>query len=109
MVATHNLNTVELSPNTGYVAGEVLFVDGSRLMFFEFLRRRVSSLDRGKYRYHYMDIYDQLIFRYDNAPHHPTVATFPQHKHTPTGIVASATPDFAMVLAEAEQVVLGLP
>jgi hypothetical protein len=83
VVATYALNTVQLSPNTGYVEGEIMFVDGSRLVFFEFWRRMVAGLDREKYRYHLMDANNQLLFRYDDAPHHPGVATFPHHKLLP--------------------------
>lgn len=108
-VVTHSLHTVELSPNTGYVEGEAFLVDGSRLIFFDFLRRSGSSPEREKYRYHYMDLHNRLIFRYDNAPHHPEVATFPHHKHTATGITESDAPAFAAVLAEAEKAVLRLP
>ncbi|WP_425430025.1 toxin-antitoxin system TumE family protein [Desulfamplus magnetovallimortis] len=31
------------------------------------------------------------IFRYDNAPHHSNINTFPHHKHE-KGICRSATP-----------------
>ena len=50
IVATYSLNMVQLSPSTGYVEGEVTFVDGSRLILFEFLRRTATGLDREKYR-----------------------------------------------------------
>ena len=108
VVAIHRLNATHLSPNTGYVEGEILFVDGSRLIFFEFLRQIATGLDREKYRYHFMDADDHLRFRYDNAPHHPGVATFPHHKHVPTGVTGSPAPHFPEVLAEAEGHVLGI-
>ncbi|MFZ2358357.1 MAG: DUF6516 family protein [Anaerolineae bacterium] len=109
IVATYNLNTVQLSPNTAYVEGEVLFTDGSRLAFFEFLRSALTSLNREKYRYHFMDGGNQLVFRYDNAPHHPKIATFPHHKHQPNGVVDSLAPSFDQVLIEIEAHVLGIP
>ena len=33
-----------------------------------------------------MDPANQLIARWDSAPHHREVATFPYHKHTPLGV-----------------------
>ncbi|MBT9139319.1 MAG: hypothetical protein DDT31_01903 [Syntrophomonadaceae bacterium] len=36
---------------------------------------------RLKYRFHWMDVNDGMVFRYDNAPHHPEIATYPHHKH----------------------------
>ncbi|MBU4225990.1 MAG: hypothetical protein KKC71_09240 [Chloroflexi bacterium] len=109
VVATYSLNTVQLSPRTGYVEGEVAFVDGSRLIFFEFLRQAATGLDRENYRYHFMDASSQLLFRYDNAPHHPGMATFPHHKHVPGGVTDSLAPKFAEVLAEVETRILGIP
>ncbi|MGC8810746.1 MAG: toxin-antitoxin system TumE family protein [bacterium] len=109
VVATYALNTVQLSPNTGYVEGEIMFVNGSRLVFFEFWRRRAAGLNREKYRYHLMNANSQLLFRYDDALHHPGVATFPHHKHLPIDVTHSPAPHFAEVLAEAEAQVLGIP
>jgi len=65
-------------------------------------------VQREKYRYHFMDGSDQLIFRYDNAPHHPEVATFPDHTHLPIGLAESVTLYFVDVLAEIESYVLGI-
>ena len=109
VVATYSLNTAQLSPSTGYVEGEVTFVDGSRIIFFEFLRQSGTLLGRETYRYHFMDASNQLLFRYDNAPHHPGVTTFPHHKHLPSDVTDSPAPRFAQVLAEAEAHVLGIP
>lgn len=108
-LSTYSLRKVHLSPNTGYVEGEVTFVDASRLIFFVFLRQQSEVLTREKYRYHFMDADNALIFRYDNAPHHDHIDTFPHHKHLPDHVTASLAPDFAEVFAEAEMHVLGLP
>ena len=45
---------------------------------------------------------------YDNAPHHPEVVTFPDHKHLPTGLVESVALHFADVFVEIEAYVLGI-
>ncbi|MBM4461196.1 MAG: hypothetical protein FJ011_26150 [Chloroflexi bacterium] len=109
LIATYSLNAVEHSPNTGYVEGEIIFTDGSRLVYFEFLRRTQGELDREKYRFHFMEPGNQLIFRYDNAPHHPQIRTFPHHKHLPTGVIESPSPRFEDVIQEIEAYVLGIP
>lgn len=49
VVATYRLNVAQLGPNTGYVEGEIMFVDGSRLVFFDFLRQIATGLDREKW------------------------------------------------------------
>jgi hypothetical protein len=33
------------------------------------------------YAFHLRDESDACVFRYDNVPHHPELATFPDHKH----------------------------
>jgi hypothetical protein len=109
VVATFNLNTVQLGPNTGYVEGEVVFVNGSRLVFFEFLRQIEAGLDQEKYRYQLMDANNQILFRYDNAPHYPHVATFPHHKHLPTDVIDSFGSSLVEVFNEVEAKVLGIP
>ncbi len=109
VVVTHSLNRVQLSLSTGYVEGEIRFIDGSRLVFFEFWRHALSGLNRKKYRYHFMDLNNELIFRYVNAPHHRSIATFPDHKHLPSGVIESLPPLFADVFSEAEAYVLGVP
>jgi len=46
----------------------------------------------------------QRVFRYDNAPHHPELITYPHHKHIgPTDRLAPADqPTLSLVLAEVE-------
>jgi len=56
-----------------------------------------------KYRYQYMNEQQDLIFRYDNAPHHPDIETFPHHKHDMNEIKASDEPKFFDVLSEIVQ------
>jgi len=108
LVVTHNLEKVQLSATVGYIEGNITFIDSSRLVFFEFLRQIGDGVQREKYRHHFMDGNGQLIFRYDNAPHHPEVATFPDHKHLPTGLVESVALHFADVFVEIEAYVLGI-
>lgn len=56
-----------------------------------------------KYRYHYMNEANQLIFRYDNANHHPQIKTFPHHKHIKDGVIESSEPHLFNILLEIAQ------
>lgn len=47
----------------------------------ELIDRKDDEIIRPTYRFHFMDSADKRIFRYDNAPHHPEVPTYPHHKH----------------------------
>jgi hypothetical protein len=44
-----------------------------------------------------------MVFRYDNAPHFPKLASAPHHKHTnENDVLASQPPDLQSVLKEIE-------
>jgi hypothetical protein len=108
VVVTYDLVEAQSSAHTSYLEGSVTFTNNARLIFFEFWRQTNSGLERDKYRYHLMNSQGQLVFRYDNAPHHPQIATFPDHKHTPNGLLESVAPDFAALFEEVESYVLGI-
>jgi len=57
---------------------KAVLVDGSELHIREFF-----SLDNTLYSYHWQDENGSLRIRWDNAPHHPHLRTYPHHKHTP--------------------------
>jgi hypothetical protein len=58
---------------------------------------------RINYAYTYLHN-DQLIFRYNNAPHHPEIATHPHHKHIgPENRLAPADqPSLGQIFTEIE-------
>jgi hypothetical protein len=85
----------------GYIGGSAIFENGYRLDFIEV--RDIEVRPKVKYRYQYMDECQNLIFRYDNAPHHRNIATFPHHKHTHNEIIASAEAMLSDVLFEIAQ------
>ena len=60
-----------------------------------------------KYELHLMDAAARCVLRYDNAPHHPELATFPEHKHLgPSEIaVAHPRPSLSAFIAEIRQLV----
>ena len=95
------------SPYIGFLEGHLSFLDGSSLHAVEFVNVK-TIVDRYKYSYHYQDANNQLIFRYDMAPHHPDVATFPHHKHV--GAAANAqeasAPTLEDVLREIESLLI---
>ncbi|MCK4735750.1 MAG: hypothetical protein KAT65_25070 [Methanophagales archaeon] len=70
------------SKTVGLIHGTVGMVDGSTLQFMELVNIKRDRITRPKYRFHFMDSADKMVFRFDNAPHHPEVTTYPHHKHT---------------------------
>ena len=63
------------------VKGQLVFISGWCLEFIEF-----KSSEKHKYRFHLMDENDEMIERWDTAPHHQELDNFPFHKHTQKGI-----------------------
>ena len=61
-----------------YVKIRAKLIDGSELHIREFF-----SSDDFLYSYHWQDEDGSLIVRWDNAPHHPHLKSYPHHKHAP--------------------------
>ncbi len=72
---------IDANIGLGYIRGSIVFFDGSRLEFTEQL-----PPSRRKYRIHLMNADDQLLVRWDSAPHHQELSTYPFHKHTMRGV-----------------------
>ena len=90
--------------STGYIRGEVHYIDDKVLHLREFVALG-NEPQRLLYVYLLLDQPGQMIFRYDNSGHHRDLPTFPHHKHSgPSGTVSACNePDFTAVLDEADQ------
>ena len=87
----------------GIIEVRLRFWDGSLLEFVEVLIEHGVVLVKTDYAYHYQDAQNQLIFRYDNAPHHPDIITHPHHKHTVQSIEPATPPHLGDILQEIDQ------
>lgn len=91
------------------IEGRLRFWDQSLLEFAEVLVIRGLILVKTDYTYHYQDNRAHLVFRYDNAPHHPEVSTHPHHKHVidpiteAAAVMDAASPDLSDVLREIDR------
>ncbi len=85
------------------IEGRLRFYDESLLVFDEVILVSDKQIVKLRYAYHYQKVDAQLIFRYDNAPHHPTIPTYPHHKHRGVKVEAALAPDLSEVLNEIEQ------
>lgn len=93
--------------DTVYIKGNIMVIDSSVLEIALFAGRSRGVLVVDKYRFHYMDRRGRLIFRYDNAPHHKEISSFPNHKHTSSGVAESSRPSIQDVLNEISAFILG--
>lgn len=103
IVQLSNLTYDKRSSFEGFIRGELIFLDDSRLHFREFVDVEIE-IDRLMYTYQYMGIEENLIFRYDNTSHHRklNLSTYPHHKHegSEKNVVTSSAPHLEEVLLE---------
>ena len=71
------------------------------LEFMEYLKEE----NRPKYRFHLINKEGDMIFRYDNAPHHRDISSFPHHKHLPGNVSESNEKSIMDVLDEIETLI----
>ena len=68
-----------------FIKMKLRLIDGSSLRIWEKILE--NSLQR--YSYYWLDELDNQIIGWDNAPHHPDIETFPDHKHVSGNSLAS--------------------
>jgi hypothetical protein len=94
------------SGETLYLRGSLRFIDSSLLEFALFASDSGKGPAVDKYRFQYMDRDGRMIFRYDNAPHHPELGSFPHHKHLPDRVLPSPLITLKDLLNEISAVIL---
>ena len=92
----------DLSLGYLFVNGKIVFNDSTVLEFTESI-----TPDGLRYRYQYMEGNGNLIFRYDNVPHHPKLSTFPHHKHANNKTTESGPVDLKQVVEEIIDYIIG--
>jgi hypothetical protein len=92
---------------TVYLKGRLLIIDSSILEIAIFATESRKTVSIEKYRLHYMNSTGQMLFRYDNAPHHPEIDSYPYHKHTSDRIVPSTMPTLKDILNEISAIIIG--
>ncbi len=87
----------------GQIILEIALNDGSFLHGFEYVVVSKGKIAREKYRYHWMNE-SGLIMRWDNAPHHNGIETFPFHIHTKSEILPSEEVRLEEILKNIERI-----
>ncbi len=88
----------------GIIEGKLIFKNGT-LDILEVIIVTDNQIFKKKYKYQLRSHTAEIIFRFDNAPHHQNVATYPHHKHLPDKIIESTEPDILQVLAEIKMLI----
>lgn len=70
----------KISEDRGWIKGSVIFTNGTQMHLFEYVKIDDSACII-KYKYHWQEKGGKLIKRWDNAPHHKELETYPDHLH----------------------------
>jgi hypothetical protein len=87
----------------GLIRCRIIFWDNSFLDLYEIVSTELGYPVRVYYAYTYLRE-GKRVFRYDNAPHHPEIATHPYHKHIGARdrLVPADQPTLKQILDEVE-------
>ena len=104
-VVSFHYHQEETVGDVGYFRVRCTLVDGSELQLIERFGDVANALAVEKYSFHWKRNDGTPICRWDNAPHHRDLATFPHHLHEgETGVVQAHGPvDAFAVLSEIEK------
>lgn len=91
---------------SGFIDCKILMIDGSVLYVTEYFTLHENKIKRDKYSYH-LQRKDDFVIRWDNAPHHREVSTFPFHVHKGGEVHESKEMKLEKVLEELSEIVIG--
>ncbi len=94
------------SGETLYLRGSLRFIDSSVLEFAVFAGKVSRNIIVDKYRFQFVSKDGRMVFRYDNAPHHPETSSFPHHKHASDKVISSTMPSMQDLLNEISAIIL---
>ncbi|MBI3912571.1 MAG: hypothetical protein HY327_00025 [Chloroflexi bacterium] len=83
-IVSSDISFREIDENECYIKAVLAFASGHALHLAEYVIVRGDRVTRPKYRYQLLTTENKPLARWDNAPHHKSVATFPDHWHDAT-------------------------
>jgi len=89
---------------SGFLDCRVLLIDGSELYVSEYFTVLKDRIKRDKYSYH-LQKRGELLIRWDNAPHHKELSTFPDHVHRKDGVHESKEMTVEDILEELSEII----
>jgi len=89
----------KIEEKEGYLRVVIKLPDDSVMHCFEYVLSD-GSIGISKYSFHWQDVAGNLIYRWDNSPHHPELDSFPYHVHTKDSVSVSSKMSLTKVLNE---------
>ena len=98
IVTDFSINFDEIDINLGYLKGTLELINGSILLFIEYVEIMNNIVYRQKYKYQWQFENGDMIIRWDNVPHHKEMDTFPHHMHNDKGVYPSSDMNLKSVI-----------
>jgi len=99
------INDEFITSVSGFIDCTVEMIDGSTLYVPEYFTISGENIKRDKYSYHFQKK-GEFIIRWDNAPHHRELSTFPYHVHDKDGVHESKEMTMDEILDEISEKVV---
>jgi hypothetical protein len=96
-VLAYQITRREVGPSDGKLRVRATFIDGSNAEFFQLVIQANDGILAKKYSYHWQNANAMLRQRWDNAPHHLSLANPPHHIHLSDGQVVTANPTVGLI------------
>lgn len=90
-VRNEDITFREIGENEGYVRGILDLQNGYQLHVAEYVMMDGTNPVAQKYRFQLQTPDGKFIARWDNAPHHKDINSFPHHKHCKDGGVIDSS------------------
>ncbi|RCV64506.1 hypothetical protein C5S53_08510 [Methanophagales archaeon] len=97
IVLSFKTSKEKISEDRGWIKGSVIFTNGTQMHLFEYVKIDNSPCII-KYAYHWQRKDGKLIKRWDNAPHHKGLETYPDHIHVGESVYSHENMDIKRVL-----------
>ena len=102
-ISNYDIIRKEISDSDGKIRVRITTSNNDLADLFEYMNEVNGRIEVKKYHFHWQDENNQLIQRWDNAPHHKELDNFPHHIHFPDKVVsADRIPDILYVIGEIE-------
>lgn len=101
IIKNYEILGYKFSSNFLYMKAKLSFINNDSLYVKEF----ISTIEYS-YSFHWQNQNGELITRWDNAPHHKNIKTYPHHKHA-TKIEESYETTLFEVINYIEKIILG--
>lgn len=107
-VHTYEIIRRETASADGKLRARLNLTNGHLVEFFVYLAEANGHIASPKYSFHWQDEAHQLVCRWDNVPHYPTLPHAPHHLHHADGSITGVNPppDFFSIIQGIEAAIL---